>query len=245
MRLFADSLAPPPITSFAGWWSTVDSWHGASGEERNMVCLLERSYHLQLNAYAGWVGPFSVQVDLKVYSNELWNELHQPCTANVKKCTSMYNKRPEYTGECQSCSKRKFKHCVLNFHLVWNTSIYERLYVCIFVFVVLFCSSLGSRSERPRALQLLIKMLIRWCLMWEGLILLYRNFLFNLIFQLLFRFSGTGRSAYRWGKLQVTWLQDWKTSSPRLFVWGSRPEQIFGCLLCAHIDLESLELVMV
>ena len=54
-----------------------------------------------------------------------------------------------------------------------------RLYVCLFVFMVLFCSSFGSRSERPRALQLLIKMLIRWCLMWEGLVLLYRNFLFK------------------------------------------------------------------
>ena len=31
--------------------------------------------------------------------------------------------------------------------------------------MVLFCSSFGSRSERPRALQLLIIMLIRWCLM--------------------------------------------------------------------------------
>ena len=67
---------------------------------------------------------------------------------------------------------------MLNFHLVWNTSRYERLYVCLFVFMVLFCSSFGSRSERPRVLQLLIKMLIR-CLMWEGLVLLYRNFLFK------------------------------------------------------------------
>ena len=45
--------------------------------------------------------------------------------------------------------------------------------------MVLFCSSFGSRSKRPRALQLLIKMLIRLCLMWEGLHLLYRNFLFK------------------------------------------------------------------
>ena len=31
-------------------------------------------------------------------------------------------------------------------------------------FMVLFCHSFGDRSERPRALQLLIKMLIRSCL---------------------------------------------------------------------------------
>ena len=65
---------------------------------------------------------------------------------------------------------------MLNFHLVWNTSRYERLYVCLFVFMVLFCSSFGSRSERPRALQ---QMLIRLCPMWEGLLLLYQNFLFS------------------------------------------------------------------
>ena len=71
-------------------------------------------------------------------------------------------------------------HYVLNFHhLVWNTSRYERLYVYLFVFMVSFCSSFGSRSERPRALQLLIKVLIRWCLMWEGLVLLYQNFLLS------------------------------------------------------------------
>ena len=75
--------------------------------------------------------------------------------------------------------KENSSYCVLNFHLVWNTSRYERLYVCLFVFMVLFCSSFRSRSERPRALQLLIKMLIRLCLMWEGLVLLYRNFLFK------------------------------------------------------------------
>ena len=65
---------------------------------------------------------------------------------------------------------------VLNFHLVWNTSRYERLYVCLFVFIVLFCSSFGSRSKGPCALKFLIKMLIRLYLMWEGLVLLYRNF---------------------------------------------------------------------
>ena len=74
-------------------------------------------------------------------------------------------------------SKRKFKLPVLCAKL---SSMYEQLYmICLFVFMVLFCSSLGSRSERPCALQLLIKMLIRWCLMWEGLFLLYRNFLFK------------------------------------------------------------------
>ena len=68
---------------------------------------------------------------------------------------------------------------MLNFHLIWNTSRYERLYVCLFVFVVLFCNSFGSRLERPCVLQLLVKMLIRLCLMWEGLALLYRNFVFK------------------------------------------------------------------
>ena len=33
--------------------------------------------------------------------------------------------------------------------------------------------------NRPRVLHLLFKMVIRWCLMWEGLVLLYRNFLFK------------------------------------------------------------------
>ena len=73
-------------------------------------------------------------------------------------------------------TKENSSYSVLNFHLVWNTSRYERLYVCLFVFMVLFFSSFGSRSERPRALQLLIKMVIRWCLIWEGLVLLYQNF---------------------------------------------------------------------
>ena len=33
---------------------------------------------------------------------------------------------------------------------------------------ICFYGSLGSRSERPRALQLVIKMLIRCCLKWDG-----------------------------------------------------------------------------
>ena len=49
--------------------------------------------------------------------------------------------------------------------------------------MVLFCSSFGNRSEWPRALQLLIKMLIRLCLSWEGLVLLYQNFLFKSLSQ--------------------------------------------------------------
>ena len=40
-------------------------------------------------------------------------------------------------------------------------------------FYGLICSSFGSRSEQPRALQLLIKMLIRLCLKWEGFVFLY------------------------------------------------------------------------
>ena len=45
--------------------------------------------------------------------------------------------------------------------------------------MVLFCHSFGNRSERPRALQLLIKMLIRCCLKWEEHSLLYRAFVFK------------------------------------------------------------------
>ena len=45
--------------------------------------------------------------------------------------------------------------------------------------MVLFCSSFGSRSERPRALQLLTKMLIRCCLKWEECSILYRGFVFK------------------------------------------------------------------
>ena len=48
--------------------------------------------------------------------------------------------------------------------------------------MVLFCNFCGNRSERPRALQLLIKMLIRCGMMWEGLVLLYRNVLFRTIY---------------------------------------------------------------
>ena len=79
--------------------------------------------------------------------------------------------------------KENSSYCVLNFHLVWNTSRYERLYVCLFVFMVLFPSSFGSRSEWPRALQLLIKMLISWCP--RGLFFLYRNFVFKFAFVFL------------------------------------------------------------
>ena len=50
------------------------------------------------------------------------------------------------------------------------------LYACLFGLMDLFCISFGSWSERPCVLQLLIKMLIRLCLMWEGLVLLYQNF---------------------------------------------------------------------
>ena len=48
-----------------------------------------------------------------------------------------------------------------------------------FGFMVLFCHSFGNRSERPRALQLLIKMLIRCRLKWEEPSLLYRAFVFK------------------------------------------------------------------
>ena len=78
--------------------------------------------------------------------------------------------------------KENSSYCVLNFRLVWNTSRYERLHTCLaclFVFMVLICNSFGPSSERPRAVQLLIKMLIRLFLKYEGLVLLYRNFVFN------------------------------------------------------------------
>ena len=51
--------------------------------------------------------------------------------------------------------------------------------------MVLFPSSFGSRSEWPRALQLLIKMVIkmviRCCLKWEGCSLLECGFMFKII----------------------------------------------------------------
>ena len=65
--------------------------------------------------------------------------------------------------------KENTSYCVQNFHLVWNKSRYERLYFCLFLLIALICNSFGSRTERSGALQLLIKMLIRWCVMWEGL----------------------------------------------------------------------------
>ena len=61
--------------------------------------------------------------------------------------------------------------------------------LCLLIcFIVLSYSSFRSRSERPHALQLLIKLLIRLFLMWEGLVLLYRKFLFKMTH---FVFSGT------------------------------------------------------
>ena len=47
--------------------------------------------------------------------------------------------------------------------------------------MVLFPSSFGSRSEWPRALQLLIKMVIRCCLKWEERSLLECGFMFKII----------------------------------------------------------------
>ena len=76
-------------------------------------------------------------------------------------------------------SKRKFKlQCakvssILKYIKVWMAL---HLLIC---FCDLFCSSFRSRSKRPCVLQLLIKMLIKLCLLWEGLVLLYWNFLFK------------------------------------------------------------------
>ena len=78
-----------------------------------------------------------------------------------------------YFRSCMANSKRKESYCVQNFHLVWNKSRYERLYVCLFLFMVLLCNSFGIMSEVHGALQLLIKILIRWCPMLEGLVLLW------------------------------------------------------------------------
>ena len=74
----------------------------------SMDFLLERSYLQTHSFYAGcgrstlnfiecflaWVGPFSLQVKREVYSNELWNELHNHGHMSVQKCTPMYSKRP-------------------------------------------------------------------------------------------------------------------------------------------------------
>ena len=84
-----------------------------------------------------------------------------------------------YFHSCMANSKSKFKLLCVKLSSRLKYIKVQMVYVCLFVFMVLFCSSFGSRSERPRALQLLIKMLIRWCRMWEGLVLLYRNFLFK------------------------------------------------------------------
>ena len=83
--------------------------------------------------------------------------------------------------------KENSSYCVLSFHLVWNTSRHERLYVCLFVFMVLFCSSFRSRSEQPRPT------LIRWCLMWESLtimVLAFTKSTYNIQFFILY-FKGT------------------------------------------------------
>ena len=42
--------------------------------------------------------------------------------------------------------------CVLQFSPIWNVSSYKRIYTCLFLFMVLFCYSFGSRSEWPCAL---------------------------------------------------------------------------------------------
>ena len=73
-----------------------------------------------------------------------------------------------YFRSCMANSKRKFK--LLCAKLSSNSKYIKVTNGYLFVFMVLFCSSFGSWSKRPCALQLSIKMLIRRCLMWEGLL---------------------------------------------------------------------------
>ena len=71
-----------------------------------------------------------------------------------------------YFCSCNANCKWKFKLLTaLNFCPVLNIS---RLYTCLFLHMVLFCKSFGTRSEpESYALQLLIKMLIRGWLTWD------------------------------------------------------------------------------
>ena len=80
---------------------------------------------------------------------------------------------PSYCAKLSSCLK--YIKVRMALHLL----------ICLYGFIL--TSSFGSRSEWPRALQLLIKMLIRRCLMWEGLVLLYRNFVFKVTYTLSVR----------------------------------------------------------
>ena len=72
--------------ALAVMWSSQSS---ASGGRR-----LSKLYW----AFLAWVSSFSLQVDLKVYSNELRNELHTHAQIyrNIPQCTQIYSKRPKY-----------------------------------------------------------------------------------------------------------------------------------------------------
>ena len=84
---------------------------------------------------------------------------------------------------------------VLNLHLkVWKH--------LLIVFMVLFCCSFGSRSKRLRVLQLL-KMLIRLCLMWDGLVLLYWNFVFKPGISLAW-FAKHNGHVHKWSPFQTS-----------------------------------------
>ena len=71
--------------ALAVMWSSQSS---ASGGRR-----LSKLYW----TFLAWVSSFSLQVDLKVYSNELRNELHTHAQMyrNIPQCTQIYSKRPK------------------------------------------------------------------------------------------------------------------------------------------------------
>ena len=84
-----------------------------------------------------------------------------------------------YFHGCMANSKRKFKLLCPKLSSSLKYIEVRQLHACLFVFMVLICNSFGTRLEWPCMLQILIKMIIRLCLMWEGLVLLYWNFMFK------------------------------------------------------------------
>ena len=91
-----------------------------------------------------------------------------------------------YFHSCVANSKRKFKLLCAKLS---SSLKYIKVRMAIRLCFCGFCSSFRSRSERPHALQLLIKMLIRLCLMWEGLVLLYQNFFLNAQLLLVYMYN--------------------------------------------------------
>ena len=84
-----------------------------------------------------------------------------------------------YFRSCMANSKRKFKLLCAKLssslkYIKVRTALSAYLFLW-FYFVALSGAGLNGLVHY----NFLIKMLIRWCLMWEGLFLLYRNFLFK------------------------------------------------------------------